>query len=101
MKNQIIKKIFNGMIYIHILHHASKEPIYGLWMMEELEEHGYHISPGTLYPILKGMVEEGLLLKEEKNVDGKIRKYYFATQEGKNLLKDLKEKLKELTENII
>ncbi|MGL5414786.1 MAG: PadR family transcriptional regulator [Clostridium sp.] len=101
MKKQIIKKIFNGMIYIHILHHANKEPIYGVWMIEELESHGYHISPGTIYPILKSMVDEELLEKKEVNVDGKIRKYYSTTNEGEQLLKDLKENLKELTENLI
>lgn len=101
MKSQIIKKIFNGMIYIHILHHASEEPIYGVWMIEELESHGYHISPGTLYPILKSMVDENLLEKKDINVEGRIRKYYSTTKEGNKLLKDLKENLKELTENII
>lgn len=101
MKSQIIKKIFNGMIYIHILHHANKEPIYGVWMIEELESHGYHVSPGTLYPILKAMVEENLLEKKDVNVEGRIRKYYSTTEEGNKLLKDLKENLKELTENII
>lgn len=100
MKDQITKKIFNGLIYLHILHHASSEPFYGVWMLQELEHHGYHVSPGTLYPILKSMVEAGLLEKEDVNVEGKIRKYYSATEDGTKLLKELKENLKELTENI-
>lgn len=40
MKDHIIHKIFNGFIYIHILHHGCEEPFYETWMMEELEEHG-------------------------------------------------------------
>ena len=100
MKKVIMRKIVNGLIYIHILHHAEIEPIYGVWMLEELEHHGYHVSPGTLYPILKSMVEEGLLEKEERNVGGKIRKYYKATDECIKILKELKENLKELTRDV-
>ncbi|MCR6516215.1 PadR family transcriptional regulator [Clostridium sp. LY3-2] len=100
MKEKIIRKIFNGMIYIHILHHASEEAFYGSWMIEELKGHGYNISPGTLYPVLKEMVEQGLLEKEERIVSGKIRKYYKTTKEGDILLNSLRESLKELTNKI-
>ena len=75
MTDKIVRKVFNGFIYIHILHHGNKEPFYGSWMMEELREHGYSVSPGTLYPILRSMLDEELLEQEEVNVNGKIRKY--------------------------
>lgn len=101
MKDQIIRKIFNGLIYIHILHHGSKEWFYGSWMIDELKEHGYNISPGTLYPILRLMVEDELLYKEEKNVNGKIRKYYTNTEKGNLLLSDLKGNLKELVYEVL
>ena len=100
MKDQIIRKIVNGLIYIHILHHGNQEPFYGSWMLEELEHHGYHISPGTLYPVLKSMVEEGLIEKEERNVNGRIRKYYKTTEEGSKLLHELKHNLKELVNDV-
>lgn len=100
MKDQIIRKIFNGLIYIHILHHGNEESFYGSWMIEELGEHGYSMSPGTLYPILKSMVEEELIEKEERNVNGKIRKYYKTTEKGTELLLELKEKLRELLDDV-
>ncbi|WP_195989194.1 PadR family transcriptional regulator [Clostridium sp. D53t1_180928_C8] len=101
MKDQIIRKIFNGLIYIHILHHGNEKPFYGTWMMEELRGHGYNVSPGTLYPVLKSMVEEGLIEKEDRNVNGKIRKYYKTTESGKKLLLELKENLKELVHDVV
>lgn len=58
----------------------QKQSIYGSWMMEELKKHGYDISPGTLYPILHNLCKEGLLLVENKNINGKIRKYYSITK---------------------
>ncbi|MEG0013100.1 MAG: PadR family transcriptional regulator [Cellulosilyticaceae bacterium] len=101
MKDQIIRKIFNGLIYIHILHHGNEEAFYGTWMIEELKEHGYSVSPGTIYPILKSMVEEDLIIKEERNVNGKIRKYYKTTDNGRELLVELKSRLKELVKEVV
>mgnify|MGYP001343181641 CR=1 FL=1 len=71
MEERVLRKLFLGFIQIHILHHAKDHPIFGLWMLEELKEHGYDISAGTLYPILHNMENDGLLVKEEKNVEGK------------------------------
>lgn len=96
MQEQILRKIFLGFIHIHILHHAKKEPFYGSWMIEELKTHGYDISPGTLYPILKAMQQSNLLDKEEIVVGGKVRKYYKITPDGELVLKESKIKAKEL-----
>lgn len=69
-------------------------------MHEELEEHGYEISAGTLYPILHSMESDGLLLKEERNVEGKIRKYYTATSKGEVVLDQARAKAYELFKEI-
>ncbi|RDY23741.1 PadR family transcriptional regulator [Romboutsia maritimum] len=96
MEEKILRRIFNGFIYIHILEHTRRKPFYGIWMIEHLKEHGYTLSPGTLYPILREMESAGLIEKEEVNTNGKIRKYYSITQKGEIVLKDIKEKLNEL-----
>ena len=96
MKNKILRKLFLGFIQIHILYHAKKEPIYGTWMMQELEEHGYKISPGTLYPLLNRMEKEGALSKTEKNVDGRIIKFYEITELGEEILKEATDKAAQL-----
>lgn len=69
-------------------------------MLEELKEHGYNISTGTLYPILHSMETDGLLIKEEKKVDGKIRKYYTATEKGQVVLSEARAKAYELFKEI-
>lgn len=96
MSEKVLRKLFLGFISIHILHHAKKEPIYGLWMIEELEHHGYNISAGTLYPILNNMEKDGLLVSSEVNVEGKIRKYYSITAHGEVVLKEARAKAYEL-----
>lgn len=100
MQDQILRKFFLGFAQIHILHHAKKEAFYGTWMIEELKEHGYDMSPGTLYPLLHHMESTGLLEKEERNVEGKIRKYYQITALGEDVLKEAKKKAYELFREI-
>lgn len=88
--------LVGGLIRLHILHHAAKETIFGLGIMEELSRHGYDISPGTLYPILHSLEKQGLLKSKEKFVSGKKRRIYRATSKGKTSLEDAKIKVKEL-----
>jgi PadR family transcriptional regulator, regulatory protein PadR len=96
MTSFVNKRLFQGFICLHILHHANKSPFYGSWIIEELSEHGYKLSPGTLYPILHNLEKEGLLEHYDENVGGKIRKYYVITEAGKAELMEAKKYLAEL-----
>ncbi|MPZ44650.1 MAG: PadR family transcriptional regulator [Betaproteobacteria bacterium] len=96
MKSAIIRDVMLSFVRVHILHHAAKEAVYGLAMIEELRRHGYDLSPGTLYPILHGMEQSGLLKCEHEVVSGKVRKYYTATAKGRRTLEELQGKIKEL-----
>jgi PadR family transcriptional regulator, regulatory protein PadR len=100
MEDKVLRKLFLGFIHIHILHHAKEHPVYGAWMVDELKEHGYNISSGTLYPILHSMETDGLLSKKEQNVEGKIRKYYTTTEKGEHVLEEAREKAYELFKEI-
>jgi DNA-binding PadR family transcriptional regulator len=83
-------------IELHILHHASEAPLYGLWMIEELAHHGYRVSASHLYPRFHRLEREGLLVRRDKVVDGKLRKYYRLTAKGRSHLKTQKHRLMEL-----
>ncbi len=91
-----VRQLSSGLIRLHILHHAAKEGIFGLGMIEELARHGYKLSPGTLYPILHGLEEKGLLRSHEQGLGGKIRRVYRATAAGQRVLTAAKEKVREL-----
>jgi DNA-binding PadR family transcriptional regulator len=69
-------------------------------MIEELKSHGYDMSPGTLYPILHSMEQEGLLYVEKRVIEGKVRKYYSLTEKGNDVLNQAKEKALELIKEI-
>jgi PadR family transcriptional regulator, regulatory protein PadR len=90
------KYLYGGLIRLHVLHHAAKEPIYGLAMIEELERHGYKISPGTLYPVLHGLEEKGYLSSTDERCGSTARRVYRATPAGRRALVAAKLKVREL-----
>ncbi|WP_084079971.1 PadR family transcriptional regulator [Edaphobacter aggregans] len=90
------RDIFAGLIRLHVLHHASREPIYGLEMLHELSRHGYRLGPGTLYPLLHGMEAQGLLRSKTICESGRTRRVYKATAAGRRALSEGHEKVREL-----
>jgi len=95
------REFFLGFIKIHILYHATKEPVYGADIAEELARHGYNISPGTLYPTLHRLSKEGFLTCETRLVEGRVRKYYRATPDGKGILEESRRKIRELVDEVM
>jgi DNA-binding PadR family transcriptional regulator len=97
----MLRGFFLGFIKIHILHHAGEEPLYGLSLIEELRRHGYRLSPGTVYPILHGLTEDGYLRREDRVVDGKVRKYYSITGPGRRALAQSRRQIGELVREVV
>ncbi len=90
-----LHRILSGFIRMHILHHAAEHPVHGNWMLGELREHGYKLSPGTLYPMLHGMVRDGLLEEAGAGDSGRKRPYRI-TPEGLTALAEARTRLREL-----
>jgi PadR family transcriptional regulator len=88
--------LFSGLIRLHILYHATRGPIFGMEMIRELRRHGYELSPGTLYPVLHGMEAKGYLRSVEKLNDGRIRRFYRATPQGRRALRQVRDRVREL-----
>lgn len=85
---------------LHVLHHAAKGPIYGLWMLRELAEHGHVLSPGTLYPLLARMERNGWL-RGHAGGSAKERRTYRITPEGRRVLEDLRVEVEELYRELV
>jgi DNA-binding PadR family transcriptional regulator len=89
--------LYNGLIRLHILHHASEKPIFGFWIITELQRHGYRLSPGTIYPLLQGLVRKGYLkLVRDASGDGRGRRLYAITARGQRALESAKSRVLEL-----
>lgn len=82
---------------VHVLHHAAEGEVIGNWMLEELRHHGYDVSPGTLYPLLKRMETNGWLSSTADATRGpKAPRAYKITAEGREVLKIVQKQLREL-----
>lgn len=95
------RQFFLGFVKIHILYHASKEPVSGVDLATELSRHGYSLSPGTLYPTLHRLERDGFLERGSMIVEGKVRKYYTITRSGRDVLREARKKVSELTEEVL
>ena len=96
-----MRELMRAAVRLHILHHAAKEDIHGAWMSEELAKHGYSISPGTLYPTLHRMEQDGLLVSRQEVVGGRLRRVYRSTQAGLDVLADGRKSVAELAAEIL
>lgn len=98
----LTREILLGFWKVHILHHAAAHPIIGQWVLTELRRHGYDISPGTLYPLLKRLERNGWLRSEEA-VGGSNhrRRYYHLTTRGATVMEALRETIVELHHEVI
>lgn len=88
--------LFSGLIRLHILYHACRQPIYGAEIIEELSRHGYQLSGGTLYPLLHGLEEKGFLRSRMHRNGRESRRFYEATLEGREALAAARLKVHEL-----
>jgi PadR family transcriptional regulator, regulatory protein PadR len=86
MAGKVERDFLGGSIRLHILHHAAGGEVFGQGLMDELQHHGYRLSPGTLYPILHALERGGYLRSTLKQVGGKRRRIYVATGAGKTAL---------------
>ena len=95
------RDLFLGFVKIHILYHASHEEVSGVGLSQELARHGYTLSPGTLYPTLRKLENDGYLSSSSRVVGGHRRVYYTATPLGKRALQNAREQAVELVNEIM
>ena len=95
------REILLGFWKIHILFHAGEGPVVGQWMLQELRRHGYDVSPGTLYPILHRMEDNGWLRCEFDPAGGsRAKRSYYLTEKGKQILSFVRNYIHELRDEI-
>lgn len=88
------KNLITGSTTMLILKLLEDKDMYGYMMIEELakrSDNTFSLKAGTLYPILHGLEEQGMIDSYDEKADGaRIRKYYSLTKKGKKMLADQK-----------
>jgi DNA-binding PadR family transcriptional regulator len=95
-KKLISHEILTSFWKVHVLHHAEEGGVVGTWMLDELREHGYDVSAGTLYPMLRRLEGFGWLSSSTDGEGSRARRTYFITDDGKEVLGVVKRQLREL-----
>lgn len=83
------KSLLSGSMTMLLLRLLDEKDMYGYEMIDTLRKKSnnvFELKAGTLYPLLHGLEEKGLLKSYEQDFAGKTRKYYSITKEGKGVL---------------
>ena len=103
--DKLMQELRRGTITIAVLSQLL-EPQYGYSLVTTLAEKDISIEPGTLYPLLRRLEKQGLLVSKWDTNEARPRKYYLLSQTGKkvfNLLvgewKDIVDRLSHIIEN--
>lgn len=78
----------------------TKEPIYGYSLVQALQDSGMKIDKNTLYPLLRRLDKQGLLISFWNTSENRARKYYQLSEVGKAVLDELIKEWKEMNSNI-
>ncbi len=99
-KQIVSREILLALWKVHILHHASREGVVGTWMLHELRHHGYEVSPGTLYPLLRRMEGFGWLECQLEGTGKRARRRYVITDQGREVLVIVRRQIDELRHEV-
>jgi len=61
-------------------------PTYGYALLEHLADAGIEVEGNTLYPLLRRLEKQGLLVSEWNTDESRPRKFYSLTDEGRAVL---------------
>jgi PadR family transcriptional regulator, regulatory protein PadR len=62
---------------------------YGYTLRKALTDHGMPIDEGTLYPLLRRLETQGLLVSEWREEDKRNKRFYRLSNDGKEIFKQL------------
>jgi PadR family transcriptional regulator PadR len=68
---------------------ALRQEQYGYTLRKTLGEQGMAIDEGTLYPLLRRLESQGLLVSEWREEEKRNKRFYKLSAEGKTILKEL------------
>ena len=98
------KTLMSGSLTMMLLKLLAEKDMYGYEMIDTLAQRSnnvFEMRAGTLYPLLRNLVNQKCLTSYEQEVNGKLRKYYSLTTIGKQLLKDKEKTWREYSDAVL
>jgi PadR family transcriptional regulator PadR len=85
-----------GLLPLLVLHFAAQQPAYGNQLIERiatLTGGALSVNPNTMYPLLRSLEERGLVAGEWEHPERRSRRFYRATDAGREELARLRGEL--------
>ncbi|WP_019178151.1 PadR family transcriptional regulator [Methanomassiliicoccus luminyensis] len=95
----LVVELRRGTLVLSVLSQLER-PEYGYSLVQKLEEKDAVIEPGTLYPLLRRLEKQNLLVSRWDTSENRPRKYYELSEEGKEVYERLKEEWKGLSKQL-
>lgn len=87
-KKEIVQHIIRNLLDIQLLRIIQAEPTWGYKIKKQVEtDFNIKIRHGALYPTLNSLEEKGFVDSKKQQKDGRARKVYIITTNGKAYLK--------------
>lgn len=86
--NKLRLELRRGMIVLAVLSQLRIAQ-YGYSLIQLLSQKGFEIEEGTLYPLLRRLEKQGLLVSEWETSESHPRKYYRISPAGQTVLDTL------------
>src|SRR5215467_8113548 len=88
-----------GCLVLAVLAELRNEQ-YGYTLRKALAEQGMEIDEGTLYPLLRRLESQGLLISEWREEDKRNKRFYRLSPDGKVILKQLSAEWKSINASL-
>ncbi len=95
----LIQELRRGTLIMSVLSQL-KEPMYGYSLVKKLQKSGVSIEANTLYPLMRRLEAQGLLISEWDTGESKPRKYYRITENGLYVYEKIKKHWFDFSDNI-
>jgi len=73
---------------------------YGYELRKALTEHGMSIDENTLYPLLRRLETQGLLLSEWREEDNRNKRFYRLSKDGQAMLERLRDEMNSIHSSV-
>jgi DNA-binding PadR family transcriptional regulator len=86
-KKEIVQHIIRNLLDIQLLRIIQTQPTWGYKIKKQVEaDFNIKLRHGALYPALNALEQKGFLESKKQKKDGRARKVYTITENGKSYL---------------
>ncbi len=97
-------EVRRGALSLAILAVISAGQSYGYDIMKKLSEEKFNVlqvEPSTTYPLLRRLERRGMLEGHKVEFEGRMRRHYYITREGREYLDRMVESWKDLSTQMV